>query len=147
MDAKVHAACGAAFLFFKQHFSKVCVSFKRHYPKGLSKLSNVVKLMLKFTWTGRRRIFSLQPTLPRGICPSTNPSEGFGVRRRRPPGRRGVGGRKPPPSMDGLTRPTEGSADFGRLLAPFWHLLAPFWRPLAALWLPFGSLWHPFGTL
>ena len=43
------------------------------------------------------------------------PLGGFGVRRRRAPGRRGVGGGKPPPSFQHvLTRPTEGSADSSR---------------------------------
>ena len=113
---------------------------------------------------------SFKPTCSRFLCPSTNPSEGFGVRRRRPPGRRGVGGRKPPPSFqDGLTRPTEGSADFlvydllinfGSFLAPFGFLLAicsplgSFWRPCGSSWgplgrfrLPFGPFWHHFGGL
>ena len=46
-----------------------------------------------------------------------------------------------------LTRPTQGSADFGSLWAPFWRPLAHFGLPLAHFWLTFGALWLTFGAL
>ena len=58
--------------------------------------------------------FSFKPTYSRFLCPSTNPSEGFGVRRWRAPGRKGVGGRKPPPSFSRCSNTP------GRRVGGFW---------------------------
>ena len=54
----------------------------------------VSQIRAKKYWSlGVAPIFSFQPTLPRGLASSTNPSEELVARRWPAPGRRGVGGR------------------------------------------------------
>ena len=62
------------------------------------------------------------------------------------PGAEGVGGGKPPPFQDGLTRPTEGRRILA-LWAPFGFPLAHFGLTLGALWLTFGALGITFAHL
>ena len=60
----------------------------------------------------------------------------------RGPGRRGVGGRKPPPNKCFETPWVGGFwSPVGSPLVPFWHPLAAFWLPLAPFWLPLAPFW------
>ena len=72
---------------------EVSFPFKRHPPKGIALTFQCGQVDAKIHTHCAAGFFPLQPTLPRGMPSSTNPSEGSAARFWRPPGRKGVGGR------------------------------------------------------